>query len=67
MSQERVYQKKTDSQRIPEQTSEETQKVDETEVQRIKEETDELLSAIDAVLEENAQEFVNSYVQQGGE
>ena len=31
------------------------------------EEMDEILDDIDAVLEENAQEFVNSYVQIGGE
>jgi prokaryotic ubiquitin-like protein Pup len=28
---------------------------------------DELLAEIDEVLEENAEEFVNSYVQKGGE
>ena len=31
------------------------------------EETDELLDEIDAVLEVNAEEFVRSYVQKGGE
>ena len=31
------------------------------------EETDELLDEIDAVLESNAEEFVRSYVQKGGE
>lgn len=29
--------------------------------------TDDLLDEIDAVLEENAEEFVNSYRQKGGE
>ena len=29
--------------------------------------TDALLDEIDSVLEENAQEFVNAYVQKGGE
>ena len=29
--------------------------------------TDELLDEIDALLEENAEEFVKAYVQQGGE
>ena len=31
------------------------------------EETDELLDEIDSVLESNAEEFVRSYVQKGGE
>jgi prokaryotic ubiquitin-like protein Pup len=31
------------------------------------EETDELLDEIDSVLEVNAEEFVRSYVQKGGE
>lgn len=29
--------------------------------------TDDLLDEIDAVLEENAQEFVSSYIQRGGQ
>lgn len=33
----------------------------------IQREMDELLEDIDGVLEENAQEFVNAYVQKGGE
>ena len=33
----------------------------------LKEEMDEILDEIDAVLEENAEEFVKSYVQKGGE
>lgn len=32
-----------------------------------KEEVDDLLAEIDEVLEENAEEFVRSYVQKGGE
>lgn len=35
--------------------------------ERIKEELDDLLDEIDAVLEDNAEEFVKSYVQKGGE
>jgi ubiquitin-like protein Pup len=31
------------------------------------EKIDELLDEIDSVLEENAEEFVNNYVQKGGE
>jgi prokaryotic ubiquitin-like protein Pup len=33
----------------------------------LKEEMDDLLDEIDSVLEENAEEFVKSYVQKGGE
>jgi ubiquitin-like protein Pup len=33
----------------------------------IKEELDDLLDEIDSVLEENAEDFVKSYVQKGGE
>lgn len=33
----------------------------------LKEEMDAILDAIDAVLEENAEEFVKGYVQKGGE
>lgn len=33
----------------------------------IKEDIDKLLDEIDAVLEENAEEFVKNYVQKGGE
>ena len=35
--------------------------------EKIKAELDELLDEIDGVLEENAEEFVKSYVQKGGE
>ena len=35
--------------------------------EKIKEELDDLLDEIDAVLETNAEEFVRSYVQKGGE
>lgn len=34
---------------------------------KLKEEMDDLLDEIDSVLEENAEEFVKSYVQKGGE
>jgi ubiquitin-like protein Pup len=33
----------------------------------LKEEMDNLVDEIDAVLEENAEEFVKNYVQRGGE
>ena len=35
--------------------------------ERLKEELDDLLDEIDRVLESNAEEFVKSYVQKGGE
>ena len=35
--------------------------------EKIKAELDDLLDEIDEVLEENAEEFVRSYVQKGGE
>jgi ubiquitin-like protein Pup len=43
-------------------SAEATEKVEE-----IKDELDELLDEIDEVLEQNAEEFVRSYVQKGGE
>lgn len=38
-----------------------------TKGEKLKEEMDEILDEIDSVLEENAEEFVKSYVQKGGE
>ena len=35
--------------------------------EKVKEEMDDLLDEIDSVLEDNAEEFVRSYVQKGGE
>jgi ubiquitin-like protein Pup len=35
--------------------------------EELKEEIDDLLDEIDSVLEENAEEFIRSYVQKGGE
>ena len=35
--------------------------------EKLKEEMDDLLDEIDSVLEENAEEFVKSYVQRGGQ
>ena len=51
--------------------SDEVKTVDEVPVskqgQKIKAELDDLLDEIDEVLETNAEEFVKSYVQKGGE
>ena len=38
-----------------------------TKAAELKEEMDGILDEIDSVLEENAEEFVKSYVQKGGE
>jgi ubiquitin-like protein Pup len=35
--------------------------------EKLKEEMDEIMDEIDSVLEENAEEFIKSYVQKGGE
>lgn len=37
------------------------------QAEKLKEDLDDLLDEIDSVLEENAEEFVRSYVQKGGE
>ncbi len=41
--------------------------LDSDKANKLKADLDELLSEIDGVLEENAEEFVKSYVQKGGE
>ena len=46
---------------------EETPAPDSKQGDKIKAELDDLLDEIDDVLEENAEEFVKSYVQKGGE
>jgi ubiquitin-like protein Pup len=38
-----------------------------TKGEKLKDEMDDILDEIDSVLEENAEEFVKSYVQKGGE
>jgi ubiquitin-like protein Pup len=38
-----------------------------TKGEKLKEDMDEILDEIDSVLEENAEEFIKSYVQKGGE
>jgi ubiquitin-like protein Pup len=38
-----------------------------SKAEELKDEMDDILEEIDAVLEENAEEFVKSYVQKGGE
>ena len=50
------------------------ERVEESEIEAptkqgeaLKEELDELLDEIDSVLEDNAEEFVKSYIQKGGQ
>lgn len=38
-----------------------------SKAEELKDEMDDILDEIDSVLEENAEEFVKSYVQKGGE
>lgn len=40
---------------------------DTAKAQELKSEMDDILDEIDSVLEKNAEEFVNAYVQKGGE
>jgi prokaryotic ubiquitin-like protein Pup len=66
--------------RVPEQEQKRIQKKDgggaeddagqvtsSSKANELKEEMDDILDEIDSVLEENAEEFVKSYVQKGGE
>ncbi len=46
---------------------EEAEPAQSTQGDKIKAELDELLDEIDEVLEENAEDFVRSYVQKGGQ
>lgn len=49
-------------------TSKESDEIEETSVPAPKKfDTDDILDEIDEVLEENAEEFVRSYVQKGGQ
>ena len=50
-----------------EEVVEEAPAPDSKQGEKIKAELDELLDEIDEVLEENAEDFVRSYVQKGGE
>ncbi len=43
------------------------QKTTSAKGEKLKEEMDDILDEIDEVLEENAEEFIKSYVQKGGE
>jgi ubiquitin-like protein Pup len=54
----------------PKERAAETEEVDAApgkQAEALKEELDDLLDEIDSVLESNAEDFVRSYVQKGGE
>lgn len=63
---ERELKKKEKTAREDE-TIEEAPAPDSKQGDKIKAELDDLLDEIDEVLEENAEDFVRSYVQKGGE
>lgn len=60
-------QKKKDHKHETEAPPEKEQASTGEKAEEIKAEIDELLDEIDEVLEQNAEEFVRSYVQKGGE
>ena len=62
---ERIQKQKTSGERTEESVDESSAVVGQGE--KIKADLDGLLDEIDEVLEENAEEFVKSYVQKGGE
>ncbi len=62
---ERTHKQKPAPQRTEEQVADAPQTGAQGE--KIKAELDDLLDEIDEVLEENAEEFVKSYVQKGGQ
>ncbi len=59
--------KKKSPRREPEQVEEETPTVPNESGEALKAELDDLLDEIDDVLETNAEDFVKSYIQKGGE
>jgi len=63
---EREQKKKPTSSRQAEEV-EEAAPADTKQGDKIKAELDELLDEIDEVLEENAEDFVRSYIQKGGQ
>ena len=64
---EREQVKKSAPARTEEEVVEESAPASGKQGDKIKAELDDLLDEIDEVLEENAEEFVRSYVQKGGE
>ncbi len=64
---ERELKRKTPASRSTDEKAENATSTTEARGGHLKEEMDDLLDEIDAVLEENAEEFVRNYVQKGGE
>lgn len=63
--QTRISKSKSESKRVAE--LEKVEAAKNAEAEKVKAETDDLLDEIDGLLEENAEEFVKSYVQKGGQ
>ncbi len=61
--QERIQKQRTERS----ETSHEEKEVSSAKTDQLKADLDDLLDEIDIVLEENAEEFVRSYVQKGGQ
>ena len=61
----RPVSKMTESHDAAEDDAGQTQTTEKAE--KLKDDMDEILDEIDSVLEENAEEFIKSYVQKGGE
>jgi ubiquitin-like protein Pup len=66
MPQERVQKSKSTAKREAK-LEEDVQAKKDQDAEALKAESDALLDEIDALLEENAEEFVKGYVQKGGE
>lgn len=63
--QTRISKSKSEAKRVAE--LEKVEAAKNAEAEKVKAETDDLLDEIDGLLEENAEEFVRSYVQKGGQ
>ena len=64
---ERTKKQRSTTSRDPEHTTESETSVKSEGAERLKSELDDLLDDIDEVLETNAEDFVKSYVQKGGQ
>ena len=62
---ERITKQKTTTAKTPAETVDQATATKQGE--KIKAELDDLLDEIDSVLEDNAEEFVKSYIQKGGQ
>lgn len=62
---ERVQKQKSNSEQVAEEVQ--ASEVSTAQGDKLKSELDDLLDEIDDVLESNAEDFVKSYVQKGGE